>query len=77
MRDQETRFRHETTELERLAIDRAHLVVQEVDLTAAVQLAQDRLANHTVIAFHDIGADRQTLSGGVAIVDMSRMPVTA
>ena len=61
--DEEARLRHEAAQFDGLAVDRAHLVVEEVDLTAAIQLTQDRLADHAVVALHHVGADRQALLG--------------
>ena len=63
MRDQETRLRNQSAQLERFSIDRSHLIVQDVDLTFAIKFSQNRFSDHAVIALHHVGADRQALLG--------------
>jgi hypothetical protein len=52
-------FRHRIGELERDAFDRFDAVVEKENLAAALQLAQDGIADHAIIVTRDIGLDRQ------------------
>ena len=63
VRDDVAGLRHELPQTVCLVLDPLHAVVDVVDLTAAVELAQDRLAQHVVASLHDVGLDRLTVLG--------------
>src|SRR5690348_15265340 len=44
--------------------DRLDSIVDEVDLSAAIELAQDRLANQALVILGHVGANRQPLLWG-------------
>jgi len=51
--------------------------VDEEDLPAAVELAQDRVADQAGRGLRHPGLDRQPILGGVSMTDMSRTPASA
>ena len=70
--DAEARLRHELAQLVGEAVDVVDAVVDEVDLAAAVDLAQDHLADELVAGRGDEGADRQPgLRRGVDHADVA------
>jgi hypothetical protein len=68
----EARFRHEFAQAVGQAVDAVDPVVDDVDLTAALQLAEDDLADQFVVGSGDEGADRQAgLRRGVDDADVA------
>ena len=61
MRDGDLRFRNQVGELERQTIDRFDAIMKKEHLAAAFQLAQDRVANQSLIVAGYIGLNRQTV----------------
>ena len=70
--DAEARLRHELAQLVGQAIDVVDAVVDEVDLAAAVDLAQDHLADQLILGRGDERPDRQPgLRRGVDHADVA------
>ena len=63
MADAHARFRHQRLHLGGDFLDGAHFVVHEVDLAAAPQLAQRRLAHRRRVPLDEEGLDGQTRGG--------------
>ena len=59
MGDDDARFGQQLDQLLAPVLDRVDLVVQEIDLPAALQLAQHRFTDHAVALAADKGLDRQ------------------
>ena len=59
--DGESRLRHQHPQPRRDALDIEHAIVQIEDLSAAVQLAQDRVANHPFVELSDDGLHGQPI----------------
>ena len=59
--DQHLGFGYEFAQVGGDAFDTEDAVVNNVDLAAALQFAQDRLANEVVVELGDVGLDRQAL----------------
>ena len=64
VRDGDARFGNQCGELLAAVLDRLHLVVQEVDLAAALEFADDGLADEARLLGVHKGLDRQTALGG-------------
>ena len=61
MRDGDFRFRNQIGQLERQAIDRFDAIMKKEHLTAAFQLAQDRVTNQSLIVAGYVGLNRQPI----------------
>ncbi len=61
--DEDVGLGHDVAQLAGDELDVVHAVVDEEDLAAAVQLAEDGLADEMVVELGDVGLDRQALLG--------------
>ncbi len=61
--DGDLRLGHDLPQMASHVVDALHAVVDEVDLAAAVELAQDGLADEPLVELRDVGLDRQALLG--------------
>src|SRR5260363_25107 len=77
VRHQNTRLWQQRFKRFAARIDGFYFIVQKVDLPAALEFAQRRLANHAVFLAPDKGFNRQPFCGAVAITEKSRNPSSA
>jgi len=73
--DRNARFGHELCHRGAPSVDALDAVVHEVDLTIAVELAQDRLAHQRLVEVATNVLTGRRSSGGVSILLRSRTPV--
>ena len=76
VRDEEAQPGAELLQLLRALLDRLDAVVEEERLALALGLALERELDELLVVLADGGADRRRPSGGVSMIEMSRMPAS-